>query len=71
MIDNNNLSLYAYLNSVSLSGNTILLVTKSGLKYITSNLQVLDINSIVFNDKRNDRIFLLISEIAQITEVKK
>lgn len=48
----------------------ILVFTKSNLHYKTKNLKVFE-NFVTFTDKFDNEITLTISEVAQVTELKK
>lgn len=69
MVNNNNQGLYNLLLDIQRKSKKILIKTKSNLIFITENLQVLSENSVLFNDKKGDRIYLAINEIASLTEV--
>jgi len=50
-------------------GKRVQLITKSGLRYNTSNLQVID-GSIVFTDKFGLRVMVACDEIARVEELR-
>ncbi len=47
----------------------IRLVLKNGFSYITSDLKIIDENSVIFHDKFNNEMIICVSEIVQVMEV--
>lgn len=54
-----------------MQGHDVILVTKSGFRYYTNSLNVLDDETISFTDKYGCNVLLSIDEVATCSEVVK